>query len=159
MASDAFDFSDVFADIEKKIDAFMKDDATKELASRMFAETAYREDGEDYVYSRYTPSEYVRRYTDGGLGDWRNYEVTETGPMEIEVSNNTVGNSFYQPPKSEGYDEGYINDIIENGVGYWWRKSYIYRHPIPRPFMQKACDRFVDDYLLPSIHVTLFGDF
>lgn len=158
MASDPFDFSDVFADLENKIDAFMKDGTTKELASRTFASTAYREDGNDLVYGLYTPSEYVRRGEDGGLADWKNYEVVNEGPMAISIINNTVGNSKYAPPASEGYDEGYINDIIESGHGYWWRESSIYRSPLPRPFMDKACDKFVDDYLMPSIHKTFFDD-
>ena len=158
MASDPFDFSDVFQDLEKKIDAYMRDNTTREIASKVFAETACREDGNDLVYSLYSPGEYVRRGENGGLADWRNYETVNNGVMTITVYNNTVGNPNYAPPASEGYDEGFINDIIESGRGYWWRKSSIYRSRLPRPFMDKACDKFVDDYLMPMIHSTFFND-
>ena len=178
MASDPFDFSDVFRDLENKIDEFMRNDDTKEVASRMFAEMTETE-----VYDKYTPKgspKYTdpgypisRRYDKGGLMDWHNYHVLNIGKMNMTVINETKGNwvwdgyaiqmrgrplsGIYYP--SEGWDPGYINDIIEEGIGYNWRRSEIYKNqPYPRPFMEKACDKFVDDYLLPTIHSLYFDD-
>ena len=97
MASDPFDFSDVFADLENKIDAFMKDDTTKEAASRIFAKMTETE-----VYDKYTPDggpKYTdpqypisRRYDKDGLMDWHNYHVLNIGKMNMTVINETKGN-------------------------------------------------------------------
>lgn len=168
MANNPFDFSDVFQDLEKKIDAFMRDDTTKEIASRMFAEST-----QELVYDKYEPKGHPkytdpgypisRRYDSDGLKDWRNYHVLNIGKMNMTVINETKGNSYWNPqwnPSAwDPWDPGYINDIIEEGVGYNWKKSEIYqKQPYPRPFMEKACDKFVDDYLMPSIHATFFND-
>ena len=51
MGKSAFDFSDVIADLEKKIDNHMRDETTKEMISRIFAETTQKE-----VYDAYTPA-------------------------------------------------------------------------------------------------------
>lgn len=169
MASDPFDFSDVFADLEKKIDDFMKDDTTKEAASRMFANST-----EELVYKKYNPTMYddppeTRRYENDGLKDWHNYHVLNIGKMSMTIINETKGayqwasrgvsGRIFGPYSSEGWDPGYINDIIEEGVGYHWTNSSIYQQqPYPRPFMGKALDKFTDDYLLPSIHEAFFND-
>jgi hypothetical protein len=162
MASDPFDFSDVFADLENKIDAFMKDEATKEAASRIFAETAYSDNEDDLVYSKYDPSEYARRGRSGGLADFHNYHVLNIGKMNMTIINETMGNSAYASGfgtnPSDGWNAGYINDIIESGRGYNWTRSRIYKKQLARPFMDAACDKFVDDYLLPSIHDIYFND-
>lgn len=176
MASDPFDFSDVFAEIEKGIDDFMKSEDTHEVASRMFADSTI-----DLVYAKYEPHgspKYTdpgypisRRFDRDGLQDWHNYHVLNIGKMNMTVINETKGNSAwaskgpsgrilgwaYYP--SEGWDPGYINDIIEEGFGYHWRRSEIYlKQPYPRPFMEQACNKFVDDYLLPTIHSLFFDD-
>ena len=154
MASDPFDFSDVFQDLEKNIDNYMKDDTTRETISRVIAEET-----KSRVYDLYWPSQYIRRREDGGLSDFRNYEVESIGPMALRVSNNTPGNSAYRPPASEGWDSGFINNIIEIGVGYNWTRSEIYKsEPNPRPFMEAAVNKYVDDYLLPDIHNIFFND-
>lgn len=168
MAKDAFDFSDVFTDIENKIDNFMKDETTKEVASRTFAEST-----QELVYEKYTPATYdsvpeTRRYENDGLKDWHNYHVLNIGKMNMTVFNETKGayhwaspgikGRIFGPYFSEGWDAGYINDIIESGWGYHWRRSRIYQEHIPRPFMDQACDKFVDDYLLPTIHLLFFDD-
>ena len=168
MAKSAFDFTDVFQDIENKIDNFMKDDTTKEAASRIFAEST-----QGLVYDKYEPTLYdsvpeTRRYENDGLKDWHNYEVLNIGKMSMTIINETKGayhwaspgikGRIFGPYSSEGWDAGYINDIIESGIGYHWHASQIYIERIPRPFMEKALDKFVDDYLLPSIHDTFFND-
>lgn len=155
MAKDAFDFSDVFRDIETKVDKFMRDKATHEVAQRMMAEMTY-----PLVYAKYpeSPTGYERRYEEGGLADYRNYEPENDGWMTLTIHNVTQGNARYH--NSDGWDPDFITDIsIEPGVGYHWRNSLIYRRmPYPRPFMEKALDHFVDDYLLDTIHNTFFDD-
>ena len=154
MASDPFDFSDVFLELEDGIDKYMKDGTTKETISRVVAGEV-----QAHVYDLYWPSGYNRRREAGGLSDYRNYDVESIGPMALMVSNNTVGNSAYKPPASEGWDPGFINDFIELGVGYNWTQSAIYRwEPYPRPFMEEAINKYVDDYLLPDIHNVFFND-
>lgn len=154
MAKSAFDFTDVFQDIENKIDNFMKAEITRDIAADMVASVS-----DELVYKEYSPTEYERRKSAGGIRDARNYEVESTGRMELMVSNNTPGNPQYATDDGNGWDSGFINDIIENGTGYHWRRSRIYRsQPYPRPFMEKGVDKFVDDYLLPSIHDTFFND-
>lgn len=86
---------------------------------------------------------YQRRETNGGLKDPDNYEVTVDG-MELTVVNNTKGNPMYQ--NSQGWDEGYITDLIESGDGYHWTQSEIYREmPWERPFMEQSGDEFIDE--------------
>lgn len=154
MAKSAFDFTDVFQDIENKIDNFMKAEITRDIAAHMVANASV-----ELVYKEYSPTEYERRKSAGGIRDARNYEVESTGRMELMVSNNTPGNPQYATDDGSSWDSGFINDIIENGTGYHWRRSRIYRsQPYPRPFMEKGVDKFVDDYLLPSIHDTFFND-
>lgn len=152
MAKDPFDFSDVFTDLENKINNFMQEKATHEVAQRMFAETTY-----EYVYAKYSPSQYERRYDAGGLADFRNYEVQNDDKMSMTIFNNTYGNAFCQ---GEGWNAGFITELsIEPGINYNWRQSGIYQMmPYPRPFMDKALDHFTDDYLMPTIHDTFFND-
>ena len=162
MASDPFDFSDVFTDLEDKIDKFMRDETTKEACAKVFAEST-----EELVYAKYTPwgdpryDEYgdgiSRRKENGGLKDWHNYHVLNIGKMNMTIINETMGNSLWNPewnPRAwSPWEPGYITDNIENGGPYYWNHV-----PPPRPFMEKACDKFVDDYLLPSIHDIFFND-
>ena len=165
MASDPFDFSDVFADLEKKIDGLMRSDNMHKMLSLSCKDATW-----DLVYEKYEPHgiwewytkpEYPisRRYDNGGLMDPDNYPVTNPGKMTMEVSNETKGNPYWRPPMSEGWDPGYINDIIEKGVGYNWPDSDIYKwEPYPRPFMAEAVDMFTDRTLLPEIHNRFFND-
>ena len=158
MASSAFDFSDLFLEIEREVGAVM----TSPESQRQLKEHA-RAAAFEYVYPLYgdmstanTPGtrKYKRRYASGGLGDPDNYEVL-TGDLELTVINNTTGNGE-QP--GESWTSGPINDIIEEGEGYGWRFSEIYMNqPCPRPFMQHGIDEFVDEYLLPEIHDKVFN--
>lgn len=163
MASDPFDFSDVFKDLENKIDEFMHFDTTHEAASRIFADST----GE-LVYGKYTPMgdpnydqpgyPVSRRIDKGGLGDWQNYYVSNPDKLTMTVTNETRGNTYWIGRAWDGVDGGYITDIIESGQGYLWQDSKIYHDRTPRPFMEQACDKFVDDYLLPTIHSLYFDD-
>ena len=153
MESDPFDFSDVFADLENKIDSFMKAADTKELIAKMFAKEA-----KENVYW-YDNTEYERRGKEGGLEDYRNYDVIDgEAKMSLIISNETKGNPRYADMFGGGYDPGYITDIIESGNGYWWEHSKIYKEKTPRPFMDIAADNIMDDYILPSIHTLYFDD-
>lgn len=160
MASDPFDFSDVFADLEKKIDGLMRSDNMHKMLSLSCKDATW-----DLVYEKYEPTQYdepgyptSRRYDNGGLMDPDNYPVTNPDKMTMEVANETKGNPYWRPPMSEGWDPGYINDIIESGDGYNWQGSVIYNFNIPRPFMAEAVDMFTDRTLLPEIHNRFFND-
>lgn len=108
------------------------------------------------VYNAYHSSadaKYQRRGSNGGLADPDNYEVTIDG-MEMTVTNNTKGNPLYQ--NSDGWDEGYITDLIESGDGYHWKKSEIYQEmPWERPFMEESGDEFVDDVLSTMLDIKM----
>lgn len=163
MASDPFDFSDVFTDLENKIDELMRSEEIHEMLS-----LACKDATMDLVYDKYTPignpnydqPEYPisRRYDNGGLMDPNNYPVVNPDKMTMEVSNETKGNPYWAS-RSEGWDPGYINDIIEEGVGYHWTRSRIYMsQPYPRPFMEEAVGIFTDRVLMPEIHNRFFND-
>ena len=73
----------------------------------------------EVVYDAYSPTYYERRYEDGGLSDKKNMEhdIEETANgFIISVKNITKGNDEYS--EAEGYTDGYISDIIEEGKGY-----------------------------------------
>ena len=73
----------------------------------------------EVVYNAYSPAYYERRYEDGGLSDKENMEhdIEETANgFIISVKNITKGNDEYS--EAEGYTDGYIADIIEEGKGY-----------------------------------------
>lgn len=108
--------------------------------------------GADEAVKTYKSSakvKYQRRGSSGGMSDPKNYEIQE-GDLSLTVFNNTLGNSAYE--NSDGWDSGYINDIIETGEGYHWRKSEIYENqPWPRPFMEETGDRVVDQIIIPTV--------
>ena len=163
MASDPFDFSDVFRDIENEIDAIMGDPMTAtvlQLSAVKFVEENvypyYGSTEEAKAFGDKDPSRsnhYIRRLDNGGLADPDNYEVMKDR-MKLTIINNTHGNER-QP--GERWTSGPINDIIEEGVGYGWEHSDIYMdQPAPRPFMQDTIDYFMDDYLIPMIEAKCF---
>lgn len=96
---------------------------------------------------------YQRRGSSGGMSDVKNYPVTES-ELSLKIENITQGNPAYSD--SDGWDGGYINDIIESGEGYHWKKSELYRNqPWPRPFMEETGDRFVDTVIIPIVDATV----
>ena len=141
MASDPFDFSDVFQDLENKINNFMSASETKELLQRYVMRMADKN-----VYGAYTPTQYERRYS---FTNEDTYEVT-TGRLSMDITSWARG---------EGKAGIRLTDVVEIGEGYEWTKSDIYRwQPYPRPFMAEGVNDFVDDYLLPTIHTNFFDD-
>ena len=97
-----------------------------EIAEMAKNEIAYMV--ESAVYPRYTPTEYVRRGTAGGIADRDMYEVTP-GDLTLTVSDNRreVG-------------------VVESGVGYTWEGSLIYRlQPFPRPYFAQAEQNTAED--------------
>ena len=142
MASDPFDFSDVFTEIENGINDFMNAETTKIVLQDKMVKSA---DANVYSYRSPATHPYQRR---GTMKQLENYEVIG-GRLSLTVINTATGSGM----------AGDLNDIIEQGVGYEWENSEIYRlQPYPRPFMQEGIDTFVDDYLLPSIHDIFFND-
>lgn len=92
---------------------------------------------------------YQRRGSAGGMTDVNNYPVTES-ELTLKIENITQGNPEYSD--SDGWDGGYIHDIIESGEGYHWKRSEIYQNqPWPRPFMEETGDKFVDSVIIPIV--------
>lgn len=143
MAKDAFDFSDVFRDIENKINKFMSAEETKELLRGYVIKHATKD-----VYKAYTPHghpKYERRYS---FANEDTYEVT-TGRLSMTIESWARG---------QGIAGLGLTDVVESGIGYEWINSEIYATQQARPFMEKAVDDFADDYLLGAIHNTFFDD-
>lgn len=144
MAKDPFDFSDVFTELENKINNFMSAPDTQEVLQRYVMRSA-----EENVYAAYTPggkNPYKRRYS---LKNIDTYEVT-SGRLSMTITSHARGQGF----AGEG-----LTDVIESGSGYEWENSAIYANqPHPRPWMEKGVNDFTDDYLLPTIHDTFFND-
>lgn len=74
------------------------------------------------VYDVYKPTKYVRRYSNGGLGDVRNMEVTEV-ENGIEVRD--------VAPLNNGWTNWKLDNIIVNGYG---------NMPFARDFYADALD-------------------
>lgn len=143
MAKDAFDFSDVFRDIENKINKFMSAEETKEILAAYIVKRARKD-----VYAAYTPhgkEPYERRYS---FTKPDTYEVT-TGRLSMTVESWANGSGM------AGFG---LTDVVESGIGYEWERSEIYDTQQPRPFMAESVNDFVDDYLLDAIHNTFFDD-
>ena len=143
MAKDAFDFSDVFTDIENKINKFMSAEETKELLVAYTVKRAKKD-----VYGAYTPhgkEPYERRYS---FTNADTYEVT-TGRLSMTIESWAHGS---------GMAGNGLTDVVESGIGYEWEQSEIYDTQQPRPFMHESLNDFVDDYLLGAIHNTFFDD-
>jgi hypothetical protein len=91
------------------------------------------------VYARYNPTQYKRRYGNGGLEDKNNMVSNvsvEGNRIYIDLENVTrgAGDNSYQR----------IDDIIVSGTGYTWRKSNIYKmQPYPRDFYDRT-QRIID---------------
>ena len=98
-----------------------------------------------YPYYRET-LEYGRRKDDGGLSDTDNYDVVE-GDLSLTLTNNTRSNPNYWRYR---YSIP-ITEVVEEGSGYGWQDVP------PRPFMDKALDKFAHDVLEPKI-TALGGD-
>lgn len=97
-----------------------------EIAEMAKNEIAYMV--ETAVYPAYSPTEYKRRGTGGGLADKSLYEVTN-GDMTLTVSDNRreVG-------------------VVESGIGYQWENSQIYKmQPFPRPYFEQAEQNTAED--------------
>lgn len=120
--------------LDAAIDLTLQAEVEKELTLGILASV-----GEN-VYGAYSPESYKRRFNDGGLFDEENYKswTEKSGDIyTLNIKNETKGNAAYSRSK-DGYDPGYITDIIETGQGYRWKRSEIYRTKQPRPFMEEA---------------------
>lgn len=88
---------------------------------------------EKTVYDTYWPTMYIRRYSNNGMIDRKNINAQFTdniNGISMYVTNDTRGNTWW--PNSTS---GYIEHIVEDGVGYTWTESKIYKQqPYPRPF-------------------------
>lgn len=98
---------------------------------------------QDNVYD-FPQGNYIRRGTNGGLSDTSNYEVVE-GELSLTLTNRTTSGEPF------GYSID-TTDVVENGNGYGWNNIP------PRPFMDKALDKFVYEVLEPRIEKALGGE-
>lgn len=115
---------------------------TAPMCRTMFATHAVND-----VLEKYDATQYERRGSGGGgIEDEKSYEVTVNVPeLTMTIESTATGNPRYE--KTDGYDPGYITDIIESGEGYNWKRSVIYKEKLPRPWMEEAGDDFVDNLL------------
>ncbi len=99
----------------------------------------------DDVYKKWSPSEYVRRYEDGGLIDF-SITPTITGPAS-EIRGKKFASVFEMRYKPDGQSEQWrapadgdaLIHRIESGNGYEWGK-----HPGPRPFWTNFVNEMID---------------
>ena len=132
--ADAFDFTDLFREIEAGIADVMSSGHARTVLSEVMALAA-----QSNVYGAYSPTMYHRRHT---MDNPESYRVDASG-LTITVENTRT--------------EPYVFDIVESGTGYTWEKSEIYRmQPFPRPYTQHAIDQFTDEWLLPEIERQVF---
>lgn len=138
------DFLAIVHRIETDIQALLEKYETHDALMEKISESAVRN-----VYDTYEPTLYERRGVDGvGIADTYNYEV-DTGKMSLRLLNNTKGNLKYKD--TEGWDSGYITDIIESGNGYHWTQSEIFKSKQARPFMEEGLEDFIAGYLEPKL--------
>lgn len=132
--ADAFDFTDLFREIEAGIADVMSSGHARTVLSEVMALVA-----QSNVYGAYSPTMYHRRHT---MDNPESYRVDASG-LTITVENTRT--------------EPYVFDIVESGTGYTWDRSEIYRmQPFPRPYTQQAIDRFTDEWLIPEIERQVF---
>lgn len=105
------------------------------------------------VYDAYSPTMYIRRYGNNGIIDKKNINVHFTdnvNAISMSITNDTRGNTWW--PNSTS---GYIEHIIEDGVGYTWTRSDIYKEqPYPRPFTKNT----INDLKQNKEHVKALKD-
>ena len=109
--------------------------------------TVFATHAKNDVLDAYVPTVYERRGPDGGgIEDEKSYEITVDVPeLTMTIESTATGNPRYE--KTDGWDPGYITDIIESGEGYNWKHSEIYLEKTPRPWMEEAGNDFVDNVL------------
>jgi len=86
------------------------------------------------VYDQYDPTEYERKYSNGGLLDDENIEIKK-GKGSISIRSTRTNDD--DTDGRDGYARGTkdVASILETGTGYTWTRSAIYQmQPYPRPF-------------------------
>ena len=132
--ADAFDFTDVFQEIEGKIREIMGSSEAKQKLREIMSRYAASD-----VYGQYFPTMFHRQYL---LSQPGNYEVS-SGGMTMTVENTAMSEEVF--------------NRIESGSGYTWRGSQIYQmQPFPRPYSQHGIDGFTDEWLIPEIERQVF---
>lgn len=132
----------------------------------------FAEHAEEDVYKPYDDVRETYQYErrgkgPGGIQNPDTYEVkVDDKDLSMSITSNLKGNPMYADCY-DGWDSGYITDIIESGVGYHWKTlgplpgSSIYTtyeaagHPLARPWMEKSGDDFVDNLLIPMIDLKM----
>lgn len=87
---------------------------------------------DDVVYNAYDPTMYLRRGSDGGIGDRRNIE----GRWENNVF------VMRNMTKGDGEPNKYLDEVIISGMNYTWFHSKIYQmQPFPRDYISETVKR------------------
>lgn len=96
------DLSSLFAYVKTQIDESLQDDVAKTVKDTEIAQI------DEKVYSSYSPIEYGRRGSSGGLGDKSNIVSTLEGVGELSVKNKT--------PSSPSTIHGGVSDNLADWV-------------------------------------------
>lgn len=129
------------------IDELIKDleDAVEKTAPKVAKEMREYEKEAIFenVYNAYSPKKYKRRYEDGGLIADENIDLEiekNSDGYTIIMTNTTRGNKEY------GGTSGYIQDVIEEGKGYWteYLDNVIGARPFIEPTEKKIEERLED---------------
>lgn len=128
-------FDEVYRMVVKQLQNDLKSASDNELKEEMM--NAMRDSVYKRVYSAYTPTQYIRRAEKNGLADTSKY-ITKVykygGAVTTKLTLDFTDN---------GKD---IVSIVENGTGYDWVNSEIYKmQPYPRQFVDEAIEDILND--------------
>lgn len=125
---------------KKEIKDVMKNECVEEIKD------VEQETIQEVVLDAYSPTYYDRRSEESngeeGLISKKNMVadfVESENFIEVNITNDTLGNSAYS-----GSTSGYIDEVIEYGEGYTWQGSQIAIKKMPRPFTE-ITQKKIDD--------------
>lgn len=119
--------------------AIVQPDKYKKVLKRIVSQSV-----EEHVYERYNPTQYQRRYSRtvggrGGLAAESSIKVIfDPKKQTVTTTNMAMGRDYDSVHGVYENNNTYLTPIIETGQGYTWKKSWIYRHELPRPFMKEV---------------------
>ena len=146
MGKQSYDsIEELIADLESDIQNKVKPQIEKEMRNIM------KDVINEVVYGAYEPSFYSRRYSNGGLIDDKNIEITASysnGTLEITMKNITKGNTRYSDRYPNSNTSGYIADLIETGV---YENLSLSMYIGERPFQQKTIDKIEESGIIEKI--------
>lgn len=146
MGKQSYDsIEELIADLENDIQNKVKPQIEKEMREIM------KDMINKVVYSAYKPSFYTRRYSNGGLIDDKNIEITASysnGTLEITMKNITKGNTGYSDKFPNSNTSGSIADLIEYGS---YESASLSTYIGERPFQQETIDKIEESGIIDKI--------